>query len=841
MIAKSIWAGGASLFALLATSAPAFAQDKPAETAASSQESVPATTADDTHASDIVVTGSARPQRRFDVSYAVNTLGQAQIQKLAPKSMADLLGTLPGIQVEATGGEVQNITRVRGIPTDRGYLYFQQDGLPLFHDLDGWFFNQGDGMNRPDLMTARIDVVRGGPAPIYASSAAAIANTITVTGTDTPHGQAQVTYGTTGLYRVDAVQSGPLGDRTYYAIGGFVRHNDGYRDNGFPSDRGGQIRANIRHDFDNGSIKLSGQYVDDHNVFYLSIPTNDPRNPAVSLNPYLDYFNGTINTPALRDVTIRYRDGTGAIRTRQGDLANGRHMQFGNLAFDYEGDFDDWHVSAKAGYTQGKLHFDAFYSTSNPVDATSFAAGYLGAATRAFGAGVTRMGYAFAGSNGTAAYDPNSASGLVMQAQYRSIESKFYSGQGDISITRKFATPIGQHDIRVGVYGSQFGETQFLANQNYLVEIRSQPRTLDLAAYSATGAVLGYVTDNGALADASTLNGGKADGQVVALYGTDTWDITDSLRIDLGIRHEWYRYTGLAQITAGADLGNAATLADDATRAFTGAINKFRLTQQTTNWTAGANYDFSTHVGAYVRASRLEIPPNETIAFSYPTPAIVTTKARLYELGLKAAVGRSYLYVTGFYTKFDPLNASFAAFNPQTGRSDQTVNFIGTAEVKGVEADGQLRVAGPLSLAGSFTWQNPKYLNFSSNTGADGARANGKQIIREPKIFANIRPTVDFTAGDAQISVFGRYDYVGKRFTDFFNSTALPAYGYFGVGASVEQGGWRLQVAGDNITNAHGFTEGNTAGDRFGQGVPTAIFGRPLFGRNFRFIVSRKW
>ncbi len=792
-------------------------------------------------AADIVVTGSARPQRRFDVSYAVNTLGQALIQKLAPKSMADLLGTLPGIQVEATGGEVQNITRVRGIPTDRGNLYFQQDGLPLFQDLDGYFFNQGDGMNRPDLMTDRIDVVRGGPAPIYASSAAAIANTITVTGTDTSHGKAQLTYGTTGLYRLDAVQSGPLGGHTYYAIGGFLRQNAGYRDNGFPEDRGGQIRANLKHDFDNGSIKLSGQYVDDHNLFYLSIPTSDPRDPSVSLNKYIDYFSGTINTPALRDVNIKYRDGAGVIQNQKGDLANGRHMRFGNVALDYEGDYGDWHVSAKGGYTKGTLRFDAFYSTSNPVDATSFANGYLAAARTAFGAGVSRIGYAIAGTNGTGAYDPNSASGLVMQAQYRSIESDFYSGQSDLSVTRKFATPIGSHDVRVGVYGSLYGETQFGAFQNYLVEIRSQPRTLDIAAYSATGAVLGYVTDNGALADTSTLNGGKSDGQVIALYGTDTWDVTDSLRIDLGFRHEWYSYSGFAQITGSANLGNAATLADDNTRAFTGAINNVRLKQQATNWTIGANYDLSENFGAYARASQLQLPPNATIAFAFPTPTIVTTKPKLYELGLKAAFGRSYLYVTGFYTKFDPLNASFTAFNPVTGRSDQTVNFIGTAEVKGIEADGQLRIAGPLSLAGSFTYQDPKYLNFSSNTGADGARANGKQIIREPKIFANIRPTIDIATGATHISLYGRYDYVGRRYTDFFNSTALPAYGYFGIGAMVDQGGWQLQIAGDNVTNAHGFTEGNTAGDRFGQGTPTAIFGRPLFGRNVRFIVSRKW
>jgi outer membrane receptor protein involved in Fe transport len=395
--------------------------------------------------------------------------------------------------------------------------------------------------------------------------------------------------------------------------------------------------------------------------------------------------------------------------------------------------------------------------------------------------------------------------------------------------------------VRVGIYGSLYGETQFAAYQNYLVEIRSQPRTLDLAAYSSSGAVLGYVTDNGALADAATLNGGKADGQVLALYGTDSWGITDRLRIDLGVRHEWYSYTGFARITGSADLGNASTLADDNTRAFTGAINTFRLKQQATNWTAGANYDLSAHFGGYVRASQLEIPPNATIAFTYPTPAIVSTKAKLYELGLKAMSGHSYLYVTGFYTKFDPLNASFAAFNPATGRSDQTINFIGTAEVKGIEADGQIRIAHPFSIAGSFTYQDPKYLNFSSNTGADGSRANGKQIIREPKIFANIRPSFDFQAGGAQLTLYGRYDYVGRRYTDFFNTTALPAYGYFSLGVIAERGNWRFQIAGDNITNAHGFTEGNTAGDRFGQGTPTAIFGRPLFGRSVRFVLSRSW
>lgn len=204
MIAKSMLGGGVGLFALFVATSSAMAQDRAATGQTGDRPDAqdarqPAPVNEQTEIADIVVTGSARPQRRFDVSYAVNSLSQANIQKLAPKSLTDLVGSLPGIHVEQSGGEVQNITRVRGIPTDRGYLYYQQDGLPLFQEIDGFFFNQGDGMNRIDLMTANIDFVRGGPAPIYASTAAAIGNIITVTGSDTPKGEAQVTLGTTGL------------------------------------------------------------------------------------------------------------------------------------------------------------------------------------------------------------------------------------------------------------------------------------------------------------------------------------------------------------------------------------------------------------------------------------------------------------------------------------------------------------------------------------------------------------------------------------------------------------------------------------------------------------------
>lgn len=828
---KTVLATGSALFALVAACvAPAQAQTGTPETTAAGDPA-------DGEADDIIVTGSTRAQRRFDASYAINTVSQEDIEKIAPVNFADLIGQLPGFQTEITGGEVQNIYRIRGLPNDGGFVSFQQDGLPLFHENDGVFF-RGDAILKQDLMTERVEVVRGGPAPVYASYSGAIVNAITVTGTDTPRGRAQVTLGDTGLYRLDAMQAGPLGGNTYYAVGGFLRYHDGYRDNGFANDKGGQIRANIKHDLGNGSIKLNLNYVNDHNVFYLPIPTADPRNPSISLDPYIDYFDGTMNSPAFRNVNLKYRDGAGVIQNRTSDLSDGRHMQMGNIGVQYDADFEGWLVSAKAGYTQGKLDFTAFYSTTNPADATSFANGYLARATAAFGA-VSRFGYVLAGT--TTAYDPAAASGLVMQGQYRDIHSNFYSGQANLSVAKRFDTPLGSHDLKLGLYASLYGEDSRTTYQNYLIEVAGKPRTLDLVAYSATGTVLGRVTDNGVLNYAATLNQGDSDAKMIAIYANDTWEIVPGLRIDAGIRHERYDYEGWAALTTQANLGDVTTLADDATRAFTGAIVNAELSPKVTNWTVGANYDFNNHIGVYGRASHLETPPNVQTAMSI-NPTIITTVADQYEVGLKLASGRSYLYVTGFYTNFDPLNASFLAYDPTTGRNDVNVPFIGEAQVKGIEFDGAWQVTPWFTLNGALTVSDPKYKNFESTTGADPEQAEGNQIVRQPKVYGNIRPSFDFTTSGTEVSVYGRYTYMGKRYVDLYNNTALPEYGTVGAGVTLRRGGWQVQLVGDNLFNAHGLTEGNTRTDSLsGQGSAEAIYGRPIFGRNFRLVVGTSW
>jgi hypothetical protein len=424
---------------------------------------------------------------------------------------------------------VQNITRIRGIPTDRGYLYFQQDGLPLFHELDGYFFNAGDGMNRLDLMTDRVETVRGGPAPIYASTAAGIANVITRTGSDHTQGQAQLTLGTSGLYRLDAYQSGPLGHDTYYAVGGFLRLNEGYRDAGYPSDKGGQIRANILHKFSNGSLKL-GRICQRSQCLLSLDPDGRSAQHQCQPEPYINYFTGTLNSSSLdRSTSATVTDR--ATSTQHGDLSNGRHMVFGNVALDYEGDFGPWHVSAKGGYTKGKNHFDALYSTSNPVDANTFAAGYLSAARTAFGSNVASLGYAIAGTNGQSVYNPAASSGLVLSAQYRAIEADFSFGQARPSITRsstRLLRPISASGC--------MAHAMAFRGLSASMPVQSQPAD-QICWPIRPMARCGLVTD--ICCQRCCLIQPRRFGRVfAATQRPDTWDITDHLRIDLGLRRE---------------------------------------------------------------------------------------------------------------------------------------------------------------------------------------------------------------------------------------------------------------------------------------------------------------
>jgi outer membrane receptor protein involved in Fe transport len=682
-------------------------------------------------------------------------------------------------------------------------------------------------------MTQSFEVVRGGPAPVFASNAAAIYNNITRQGGPIAEGAVQVTLGDTGLYRTDAYWSGPVGENAYLAAGGFYRRHDGYRPNGFTNDEGGQFRVNYRKEFEKGEVRLHAKLLDDTNVFYLPIPVADPRDPSVSLDPHLDFFEGTLNTPALQNAVMLYPDEAGQSVAERRDLSDGRRTRYINLGADLTREFGDgWTLSSKARFTDGKVDFDALYSTSNPADADTFAAGQLAAAQAAF-AGTTRLGYAIAGTNGATVYNPDADSGLVIQGQYRAIQSDFKSVMADTRVSKTVGF-FGAHDLTVGLNVANWQTDFQWRSQDYLFELKTNPRTLDLVAYNDANQVTGYVTDRGVLRYGTVAIAGSSDMSSWALYAADNWQITSKLSIEAGLRHESFSGDGFGRGTQVVNLGNAATLADNSVRGFTSQTIPRSFAEEVTGWTFGANYDWSQQIGFYGRASKSFRTGGEgNLIFGNPA---VTTEAEQFELGAKLDTEQLSVFLTAFYTRFEPFNASFDEFDADTGTFVRR-NLVGVAESPGVEVDLAWTPLAFFNLDASVTYNDATIGEFGT-----AASVDGNQPIRQPNLYGNIRPSILFTVAGFEADAYLRYNFVGTRYVDLNNQTELPAYETLAAGLTMEQGPWSVQLVGENLTEEEGLTEGNPRSDQLsGQGSATAIYGRPLFGRNFRLVTTYRW
>ncbi len=224
----------------------------------------------------IIVTGASAALRKLDTPYAISTLGPANIQEDAPRSMVDLLRSVPGITVENSGGEGggENVV-VRGLPW-AGFrlLDVEEDGLPLFVSNYERELNI-DEVYRLDLDTTQVELVRGGTAPIFSDNGSGgVLNLITNHGTQNVRGEIKATAGSHDLARLEAVASGPVTDKLLFSLGGFYRTDNGERPAGFSgADQGGQFKLGVTYKLTPQSkLWADFKYLNDRNIFYTDIP-----------------------------------------------------------------------------------------------------------------------------------------------------------------------------------------------------------------------------------------------------------------------------------------------------------------------------------------------------------------------------------------------------------------------------------------------------------------------------------------------------------------------------------------------------------------------------------------
>ena len=801
----------------------------------------------DSQIDELIVTGraGALDRRRVEASYAITTLDEAALRLQAPMSTAEVFKAIPGFWVEASGGEASNNVRTRGIPTD-GYssVTIQEDGLTIQHDGGlGWL--NADQSFRLDETIGRVEAVRGGPASIFASnSPGGTVNFITRKAGETAEGLVKATVGDYGMYRADFWYGAPLADGWGLTLGGFYRSDEGVRSPGFTQNKGGQVRIGLSKTFESGRLDVNVKHIADNIGFLLPVPLtfNGKQEPAGV--PGFDANYGTLAGPDNRLVSFRNVNGPFAF-----DLGKGTDVSLTAITVGLDLEVGaGWRLQNTGRYRTSDILRNGLFPTGNIETATGRLNGIRNAALAAF-PGAVDVQYRYATSG--AAFDPVTANGngLVVSGNLLSVSVPLTEFTNDLRLVRMFELAGQTHDIAIGSYVSDYSYDydRYMATSN--LEVRDQARKLDIVAVNAAGGIVGRVTENGILRYGSLFDNAAIDARVLAFYASDEWQVTPQFRIDAGVRQERIEFSGSVEGKQTVDLGVAGTLADNQVITGTGVFTPIDRDYSGLSWTVGANYQFEEGLGVFARYTDTVRLPAPSEFQGSPGDALRTdikkTPVQMIEAGLKWQTDVFNLFATAFQTRYENIRFNDNVFNSATNSFTTRVAY-GSTNTVGVEVEGVLKPMESWDVSGAVSWQNPEYdsFRFTENVGGIPTVRDfaGNQLIRVPKVGVRLVPAVNLLEGAVRIEL--PVEYYSKRFADVANSQSLAEYTVINLNAR-----WNVSdrlavsLAGVNLTNVIGLTEGNPRAGQFVSGDAGARYylARPILGTSWRAALTYRF
>ena len=461
--------------------------------------------------------------------------------------------------------------------------------------------------------------------------------------------------------------------------------------------------------------------------------------------------------------------------TQTFDLANGRGWKGTVSGINFDKSFDNgWSVRNHFGYTKGDADTYGLVADGSAITANALS---------------TSLGGAVATAHGT----PLGAGDYVQNWGAWVVQKQLKSLVNDLSVSKTF----GAHDLTLGYYTSSVSADDWWSIGNFKpMQVKANGDYLASSITCANLATAG--TGSGCWAYGIKSAG---DMRVNALYAADAWTLTDALRIDLGVRNETVKTNYVLDSGPGYPDGTIDLIVDD--------------TRSKTSYTVGANYSLSARSGVFVRTSTGFMYPQFD---DYRSGLTDTSTIKQYELGYKLSTHAIDLFATAFYNQFDG-----AKFHDVGGSLESNSN-----EAKGIELDGRLKTDFGLSVSLNGTWQSTKITKSS-----DPANV-GNKAQRQPDWQVRITPRYLTKIGDVPVTLYGTVFSVGDRFTDNSNATVLKGYNKLDAGLIFDLGAIDVQIAGDNLGNSHGYTEGDPRST-------TGANARPIFGRSYRVTVGYKF
>jgi iron complex outermembrane recepter protein len=779
---------------------------------------------------EMVVTGTQTPRQNLAASVAVTTLSAQEVEQAAPRSTTEMLRYVPGFtRVESSGGEVNQNVAMRGI-LGVEYVMFMEDGMPVFPTMHTFFMN-ADNLFRFDTNIERMEVVRGGASALFGSNTpGAIVNFINKTGGDQFGGTTRVTGGTQEYARYDLNANGPLGDDWRFNAGGFYRYDHGVRDPGFTGIRGGQMKANLTRQLDNGYIRASVKYINDRNQFILPLPFTNSDDPQ-----YVEGFGnyGAMNTAEALDLQVPTPDGSVRLPLENGLRTDATWFTV-DAAFDLS---NDWRIQNTAQVMQNDQEWNALLG-NNLVTANDYLAGVIADTVVPLPPGTTaQLVYTnhFDASGARLPYDnPN---GLVALAGEWHIRKPISAVHDQIQLRRQF----GPHSFAVGAYLAHYTQENEWNRTDVLTDVRDNPRFLDVVTTTA-GVQDTLITSGGFRNFMSDYTAGTGETNIVSGVVGGEIQLTDQLRADLGVRVEYDNHVQSSENSVQMDLDS------DATTRFNNmefGNNTFRhFTRNLTDWSGslGLNYVVNDNFAVYAAGSRgYKMPALDELLEATSQNQVDLFDARevqSLEGGVKTQLGRVAFTVNGFYTNLKNIISQGAEV--VDGRTTWVIRESPDNRSFGAELEAIVAPIPGLQLQASAT-----FLKAELGGGVDSlADRKGLRLGNVPEHLGNVA-AIFSPQTFRNLELRADFHWVGSRFVEGpltrpleGQAAMLPTYGYFNFGASVAipRSGVRLNADLLNAFQSKGLEEGNPR--LTGVGVLPFFVARPLLPRRLLVGVS---
>jgi iron complex outermembrane recepter protein len=739
---------------------------------------------------EVIVTGTAAGAeiQKVEASFAITTVDDVEITKYSPQSTADLLKLVPGVWSESSGGVSGANVMVRGFPGggDAPYLTVQVNGAPLY-PISTLAFLENTTMFRIDETVRRVEALRGGPNPVFSNGQPGLTtNFILREGGQETQGIAKYTTSDYDLRRFDGYVSGPLSDGFYYMIGGYVTSSPGLRDAGYNSDEGRQFTINLTRELDNGDIKLFHRQTDDYGQWYLPVALNVPGVDAsynqlgamnrqrriITENSGPGFANGgDPNAPNPLIKTLDLDEGRG---WRGG-------MTGGSVRLEVA---EGWELTDRFGFTSGDADTIGLVPRGGAVNVGALLA------NPATDPQAVVIGPITGAVSGRAI----GANEFIQQFGAWEVRKDLEAFSNDISLSRTF----DRGTATFGYYTSSTSSDDLwsLDNQKYEVVQHGGEMVTGIACN------LPAVDSCGGNFDID----GSGDATSNALYAATTFDITDALRADVGVRYEKYEIDYTVDDGRDGDVDFGAS-----------------TDESEISWTAAINYMLTDNMGVFGRINRGHLMP-QFDTYRDGRAALASGNDLIqdieqYEAGFKWAADNVSLYATGFFTDIDPRVVTFVFGGAAT---------LTTQESRGVEVDATWRSETGFSVSLNATFLDSEIDVISGADPPPGI--DGKETERQPGWQLRLTPTYEFDLGsvanaDVRGTVYGTLSAVDDRFGEAQNVNVLQGYEKFDLGVILRfNEAFIVQLAGDNLTDEDALTESDP---------------RTILAPNGRFIMPR--